>query len=266
MEKLKQLFEKFKLYAKNNTGVTILIGVVFVFLIFTFAYLFNSKNISSIEEKAIIDNSKELVNYLEDIVDSKSKNVDKYILFSLDYSYNVNSKSELTVDEIYDFLSEHFTMKVKKDDIKNIGITPLLQEHNVTYDFSSNSYKLNKLKLDNTTIASTPIKYYKLESISRINKKKYVATYTTYTITDPYKMLNYYIEKNQNSDGKEVDGVYTYELKDLVPIRNYLSGNGKINSLKNSIDKDVSKYAKKGKKVKITYVNKDDKILISKIK
>ena len=89
---------------------------------------------------------------------------------------------------------------------------------------------------------------------------------TTYTITNPYDAYNYYMNKNQQNEGKEVDGQMVYDSKDLIPLRNYLSGSGSINSFKNSIDSDVSKFAKKGKKVKITYVNKDSKLLISKIR
>lgn len=263
---LKKIFDKILKYCKNNQGVSVLIVLASIILIFTFAYLFNARNISSIEEDFIVSSSKGLVNYLEDIVQNKSKKVDKYILFSLDYSYNVNNKKQMTVDEIYDFLTGHFTMKVSKDEIKNIGITPLLAGKNITYDVTTDSYKYNPVRVDNTTIAETPITYYKLESISKISKTKYVATYTTYTITNPYDAYNYYMNKNQQNEGKEVDGQMVYDSKDLIPLRNYLSGSGSINSFKNSIDSDVSKFAKKGKKVKITYVNKDSKLLISKIR
>ncbi len=263
---IKNMFDKIFDYCKKNQGVSVLIVLVFIIIIFTFAYLFNARNISSIEEEFIVNNSRNLVNYLDDLVQNKSKKVDKYILFALDYSYNVNSNNQMTVDEIYDFITEHFTLKVTKEDIKNIGITPLLAGKNVTYDVTSGAYKFNSIKVDSDTISKTPVTYYKLESISKISRSKYVATYTIYTISNPYDAYNYYMDKNQKNNGMEVDGNMVYDLKDLLPMRNYLAGSGSINSFKNSIDSDVSKFAKKGKKVKITFVNKNSKLLISKVR
>lgn len=263
---MKKILDNLKKILTKNIGITILVVLVLIFAIFTFAYLFNARNVSSIEEKEIKNNSSELVNYLEDITLSKSKEIDKYILFALDYSYNVNGKDSMTVSELNDFFKKHFTKKFTEETIKNIGITPLLLEKNVTFDVTSNAYKLNNIRRDNATIAETPITYYKLEGITKINKKKYRATYRTYTIKNPYDILNYYLDKNSKTEGVEKDGVYTYDLKDVTPIKNYLSGSGKISSLKKAIDDDVAKYAKKGKKVKITYVIKNDKVLIDKIK
>ena len=262
---MKKYIDKIKQFIINNKGISIIGILALVFLIFTFTYLFNSRNISSIEEKELKNSSREFVNYIEDITLSKSKDIDKYILYALDYSYNVKGKDSLTVSEIYEFYKENFTLKISEDSIKNIGITPMLVERNITYDTTSESYKLNNIE-NASVIAETPITYYKIESISKINRKKYSITYRKYTIKNPYDILNYYIEKNTNAEGKENDGIYTYDLKDLNPIRNYLSGTGKIGSLKNSIDEDVSKFGKKGNKLKITYVMKDDKLLIDKIK
>ncbi len=176
------------------------------------------------------------------------------------------SKKELTVNEIYEFIKKHFTIKVTEEDIKNIGITELLVENNVTYDFNKESYKLNSVKTNNALIAETPIKYYKLESISKVNRKKYKATYRIYTITNPFDMLNYYMDKNNKTEGVLEGDSYVYDLKDLEPIKNYLSGSGSILDLKKCIDDDIAKYSKKGSTIKITYVIEDDNVLIDKIK
>ena len=264
---LKNLAEKIKKLATKNVGITILVVLVLIFAIFIFAYLFNGRNVSSIEEKEIKNNSSELMYYIDDITLSKSKEIDKYILFALDYSYNTSGKDSMTVSELYDFFKNHFTKKIDEEKIKNIGITPMLLEKNVTFEVNTNSYKLNNLKKDNAAIAETKITYYKLENIVKINKRKYRATYRTYTIENPYEMLNYYLDKNAKTEGVEKDGEYTYDLKDITPIRNYLSGSGKIGSFKKAIDdSDIGKFAKKGKKLKVTYVIKDDKVLIDKIK
>ena len=93
-------------------------------------------------------------------------------------------------------------------------------------------------------------------------------TYREYIIENPFDMLNYYLDKNMAAEGVEKEnGDVVYDLVDITPIRNYLMGNGKIGDVKNSImDEDIKEYAKKGKKIKITYTVKDDKLLIDKIK
>ena len=189
--------------------------------------------------------------------------VDKYIIFALDYSYNVNSKNEMTCKEIYEFLKDNFKLKYTEEDIKNIGVSPIMLEKNITYDSIKDSYKMNIINKDGQTISSTPIIYYKLEKISKSNKKKFVMTYRKYTIENPHDMLNFYINKNMNTNGEELDsGEMVYNLVDTTPIKNYLLGNGKIGDVKDLIkDEDISKYAKKGSKKKVTFIVEDDKIL-----
>ena len=265
---LNNLKNKLKEIQNKNVGIVILGILILIFLVFTAIYLFGARNISKIEEKELRDNSKDLVNYLEDITLSKSKDIDKYIIFALDYSYDVNSKNSLTVSEIYQFISEKFTIKTSEEDIKNIGITEAMLEKNIVYDPQTDSYILSVLGNNAQKIAETPITYYKLEKISKLNKKKYVVTYRTYTVENPYDILNYYLEKNNESIGSNgEDGNITYDIVDITPIRNYLMGNSKLGTLKGAInDKDISKFAKKGKKVKVTYIVKDNNILIDKIK
>ncbi len=253
---------------EKNMGIVILGVLVLIFLVFTAIYLFGARNISKIEEKQLKDNSKELVNYLEDITLTKGKNIDRYIIFALDYSYNVNSKNSLTVSEIYEFISEKFTLKTSEEEIKNIGITEAMLARNIVYDPQSNSYVLSLIGTNAQKLSETPITYYKLEKISKLNKKKYVVSYRTYTIKNPYDILNYYLDKNNKTEGiSDENGNMTYDLVDITPFRNYLIGSSKLGALKNAInEKDLSKFAKKGKKVKVTYIVKDNNILIDKIK
>lgn len=264
---MKNFFKKLVTLAKKNIGITIICSLVFIFLIFTICYIFFGTGVSLIEENKIKDSTKDIVNYFDDLVDSKSDKVDKYILFTLDYYNSTYHKGEVTVSDIYKFISEHFKIKTSEEDIKNIGITPLLVENNVVYNIDKNSYKINESKKNGSMIEQTPIKYYKLDSISKINRKKYRATYKIYTISNPFDMLNYYMDKNSKVEGKQDEnGNYVYDLKDLEPIKNYLSGSGTLNDLKKIIDDDINKYAKVTGKVKVTYVIEDDNVLIEKIK
>ena len=263
---IKKIFNKE--YLEKNLGVVMLGILILIFLVFTLIYFIGTRRVSSIEEKLLKEKSKNLVNYIDDITLSKSDKVDKYIIFALDYSYNVNSKNELTYKEIYDFLKENFTKKFTEEEIKNCGVTSEMLERNITQNNLKESYTMNIVKNDAETISKTKIVYYKLEKIRKINKNKYRMYYRQYTIENPYDMLNFYLEKNMNAEGKEDElGEYKYDLYDITPIRNYLMGNGKIADVKNNIiDSDISKYAKKGKKIKITYTISDDKLLINKIK
>ncbi len=252
MNKIKELFMK-------NVGVSILIILVFIFLIFTLCYIFFANNISEIEENKIKNDTKEISNYLEDIVDNKDS-IDKYVLFALDYSNSVYHKNELTIEEICKIIEEHFTKKVKEEDIVNMGVTPLLVDRSIVPNIDKKTYKINSSKVDK-------IKYYKLEKISKINKKKYVVTYREYIIDDVIEMLNYYIDRNNKVEGRlDENGNYVYDLKDIEPIRNYVLGSGNSLDIKRSIDDDVEKYSKKGKKVKVTYVIEDENVLIDKVK
>ena len=252
---------------ENNLGIIGLGVIIFIFIAFTAIYLIGTKNISGIERKELMRISDELIPYIEDIKDSQSKDIDRYIIYALDYAYNNESKNSMTCDEIYNFLEEHFTLKTSVEDIKNTGITPIMLEKNIVYDDSKQSYKLI-VNSDARKIAETPITYYKVDKISKSNKKKFVIKYKKYVIENPYDMLNYYIDKNTNTSSEEnKESNNNYELVDILPIRNYLLGNGKILDFKKSInDNDISKYGKSSGTLKVTYVVKDDKIFIDKIK
>lgn len=278
-EKLKRLKEKIsnvfakiktKIIDKENTGMVILGILIVIFLVFTAIYVIGTKNISEIEEKALKTKSSELITYIEDITLSESKEIDKYIIYALNNSYNKNSKSSLTCKEIYNFIKENFTIDISEEKIRNMGVSPLMLEKNISYNPTIDSYEILSSKIDGQTIAETPIVHYKLEKISKINKKKYIVTYSKYIIEDPFKMLNYYMDENLKSEGTEdKDENVSYDLVDTTPLVNYLTGSGKLGDAKSIIDDDkIDNYAIHDKKgtIKITYVAKGDKLLIDKIK
>ncbi len=253
MNKIKELFMK-------NIGVSILVILVFIFIVFTLIYIFFGNNISVIEENKIKSDTKIIANYLDDIASNKTNSKDKYILFALDYNNSEYHKNEMTVEEIVNFIKEYFTIKLKEEDLINTGITPLLVDRHIVYDVDKKSFKMNDSSVN-------VIKYYKIEKIKKLNKKKYRATYREYTITDVVEMLNYYLKKNNETEGiVDENGNYTYNLKDIEPIRNYILGSGNILDIKNSIDDDVENYSKKGGTIKVTYVVEDDKVLIDSVK
>ena len=271
-EKISTMFNnlKNKITDKENTGIVILGILILIFLVFTAVYVIGTKNISEIEEKTVRNKGEELITYIEDITLSDSKEVDKYIIYALSNSYNKESKSSLTCKEIYEFIKENFTIEITEEKIKNMGVSPLMLERNISYDPTKDAYEILPAKKDGQTIAETPITHYKLEKISKINKKKYVVTYSKYTIEDPYKMLNYYMDENMQNNGTEDEnGNVTYDLVDTTPLVNYLTGSGKLGDAKKIIDDNkINNYAVHDKKgtIKVTYIAKGDKLLIDKIK
>lgn len=270
--KTKNIFSSIKKFIskQENTGIMILGILILIFLVFTAVYLIGTRNISSIEEKTLREKSDDLMLYIEDITLSESNDIDKYIIYALDYSYNKNNKNNLNCDEITTFIKENFTVDTDAEKIRNMGVSPLMLAKNITYEPTTDSYKMNITKKSPQTIKDEPIIYYKLEKISKKNKKKYVVTYKKYIIRDPYQMLNYYMDINNNTEGKEDGkGNMTYDLVDTTPIVNYLTGAGKLANIKSLIkSNNISSYAQEDKKgeIKVTYIIKNDKLLIDKYK
>lgn len=254
IEKIKNIFNKENL--KNNIGIVLISIIVLVIIIGIIVYFSIIRNVSKIEVNKINEHTEEVINYIEDITLNKGNDLDKYILLALDYSYQVNNKNKLSNDEISEFLNNYFNKKITSEDIKNVGITSLLLEHNITYSEGNSEYILNVIPVTPKVIASNKIVYYKQDKIRKNNKKKYTVTYTKYVIEDPYKFLNYYLDNKPDVD--------------YLPIRNYLTGTANISVVKYFIkehEEDLKNYAKKDGKIKITYITKDgDKLLIDKIK
>ena len=259
-----------KEYLQENIRVVILGILLLIFLVATIVFLIVSSNISKIEEEKINKETRNYANYIEDIVDIKSKDIDKYIIYTLDYYYNVNNVNSLSSAEISDFISNKLHKSVKEEDVLNYGVNPTMQKRNISFDSSTNRYVLNDPKYDRKTISEKDTIYYKQKRLRKINKKKYVITYEKYIIDDPYKVLDFYLEKNRQDEGKEQeDGTYIYDIVDITEMKEYLT-TGKINHLKlflNQNDEFMKKFAKKDGKIKITYViNDSNEVEVYKVK
>lgn len=272
MRDIKKFINKItdKEFLKENIRGVILGILSFIFLVSLIAYFAITRSISKIEEVKINTESREYANYIEDITEIKSKDIDKYIIYALDYSTNVNNQNKLTSSEISNFLTDKLNKKIKEEDIKNFGVNKLMLERNITYNNVDDSYILNDQQLDRQTLAKKELVYYKQKVLKKINKKKYVITYEKYIIKDPYEMLNYFLEENRNSkEIKNKDGSVTTENTDISLIKNYLI-TGQIKDIKhflNENDKNINKFAKKDGKIKIIYiVNQNNELNIYKIR
>lgn len=218
-------------------------------------YLYSTKNISSIERKALMNKSDEVINYI-DYLDVDKLTNDNYILFTLKYSYYHDNKGIISSNDISEKINSRFNANVTAEQVKNNGISQLLVDENVTYSTTNDTYELNMVKVSASKIAETPVSYYKVKKVSKINKKKYEIVYQKYIIDNPYNVLNYYIDQNAQTDN----------FVDINPYRNYLVGSDSVYRFRESIiPEDIEKYGKADKKIKITYVVKDDNILIDKV-
>lgn len=259
-----------KEYLKENIRAVILVIMGFIFLLTIIIYLVLSRNISKIEEEKINKETRPYANYIEDIADTKSKELDKYIIYSLDYYKNVYNMSELSSKEIKEFLNTKLNKKVKEDEIVSYGVNPTMVDRNIVFDVSTNKYRINEITVDRQAIAKKEITYYKQVKLTKVNKNKYKIKYEKYTIDDPYKVLDYFLETNRTNEGEQQkDGSMKYDLVDITELKEYLT-TGDISHLKtflNKNDKDIKKFAKKRGKIKITYVIGDNnEVEIYKIK
>ena len=263
MKKIKDLKKYFNNeYIKEHLNIVILGILILIFLVAIIIYFLLSGRVSKIEKEKIINDTTPYINYLEDIENSKSKDIDKYIIYTLDYFTYEKGQNNLKTEEIADFISTTFNKKVTKEDVKNYGISPSMLEKNIVYNIDNDTYTLFRDKTNVRELENKPVVYYKREKISIYNKKKYKVKYSKYVIDNPLDLLNYIIEYNTKVK-KQEDEI------DITNLREYLqTGNiSKIKYFLNENDFILKKYAKKKKNVKVTYkVNNDNSFKIYKIK
>ena len=102
MKKMKEIYKKFIAYAskKENFGKVLLGILLLIFLVLTIIYFIGTGRISKIEEEKITRESAKYLSYIEDITESDSDEIDKYIIFALDYSLYNENNSSMTSEEI----------------------------------------------------------------------------------------------------------------------------------------------------------------------
>ena len=252
----KKLSEFFDLKNPEKRKNIITLGSVLGVIIFlTVIYLVTTKNISSIEKNALMKQSDDVIFFL-DYIDEDDVSTDDYILFALKYSQENNGRSILSSTEISDLIKDKMNKEIKPEDIKATGITDTLLNENIIYNSGDDTFEMSISRKNAGTIAKTAVNYYKVKKVSKINKRKYNIVYQKYIIDNPYETLNYYINYNAENN----------DLVDISTFRNYLSGSDSVFKFKKAIrTDDIDKYSKKDKKIKVTYIVNDDKLLIDKV-
>lgn len=245
------MLEKIKKINNKKIIFDIVILLVLVILIFVFF----RNNITSLEKIKLEEKSSEISDYFEEIVDNEGK--DKYLNFAIEYLYNSKDKEEFTINEILEVINSNFDLSYTDKDILDIGMTNNMLNRNIVYDTALNGYKYSN-DITISDIANKKVSYFKIKKINKVNEKKFKIIYDRYVIENPYEVLNYY--NNYNIEHPE-------EKIDTTVIVEYLKGTEKIGKFKEKVrNEDKTNFGKKDGKIEVTYIIKNNKLLVEKIK
>ena len=243
----------------KNKHLFIVLGVLLIVLLLVILLIIKTTKLSKIEKIKIEDTSSDIMLFYEEIDNKEVNYTDGYIAYALEYSYNLNDKSELTTKEIKELIESKFNIKLEEDKINDVGITPYLLKKNISHDPSEKKYSIDKSILTQQDIASIPITKYEITNIKK-KGKKYIVTYDKYVVKNPYEIMNYYSDLNVQSEEEET----TYDTSEIL---NYLTCKGKITSVKKILTKDdLETLAKKEKSIEIKYILVDGNLKIDNSK
>ena len=243
----------------KNKHLFIVLGVLLIVLLLVILLIIKTTKLSKIEKIKIEDTSSDIMLFYEEIDNKEVNDTDGYIAYALEYSYNVNDKSELTTKEIKELIESKFNIKLEEDKINDVGITPYLLKKNISHDPSEKKYSIDKSILTQQDISEIPITKYEITNIKK-KGKKYIVTYDKYVVKNPYEIMNYYSDLNVQSEEEET----TYDTSEIL---NYLTCKGKITSVKKILTKDdLETLAKKEKSIEIKYILVDGNLKIDNSK
>ena len=261
----------------ENKKIIYILVAVFIAIIALFIIISKVSNkketLTEVEELKLKEVSNDVMNYMEAIENTESTEIDRYIIYALLYSYNEKDNNTLTTKEIVNFIKEKFIVDITEDKVREIGITPDMLYKNITYDGMEDKFILNQYKQTYADIAATEIVKYNLTSIEK-KKEEFILTYDKYVVTNPYEILNYYMDKknemmNANRDeetGEIIEENYEYDPIDTSEIDGYLRGKEKVGAIKKYIvEENLSRVAEKKGTIKVVFVVEKDQVLISRI-
>lgn len=248
--------EKVRKFLSDKKKRNILIGILGIIVLLFI--LIGCSRVTPLEEKTIKEVSKRVMPYMDRIENSKDSKLTKYVYYALEYSYNEYDKNELTLDELRKIILDIFNYDTTSKKLKNVVISRDMFENNITYDFVTEKYRINKSQMTQSKIAKKKLVFYEINSIKKISNSHFKVTYDRYEVSNPYEILNYYSELNNKNTKKEYD---------IEPIYNYLIGKGKEKDIKNYvIGGNFDKFAKKKGEFKVDYIVKNDKLVIDSYK
>ncbi len=229
------------IYLLEGITLILIILVLFIMLI----GLFNRNKMTDLETSLLSEQNKTTMIYM-DSIDVSKKELDSYILYVLEYSYNENDKNSLKCSEIKTLIKELFDKDVTEEELNAVGVTPLLLDNKVGHNIEEKTFIIDKSDLTQRSIANIPIVVYQQKKAKK-RGFNYIVEYNKVTISNPYEILNYYNDLSTSEPDKEP--------YDTTKIMNYLTAKGKIKDIKRAVnDEIIEKVGKQDeKKTIITY-------------
>ena len=219
--------------------------------------LLSMNKITKLEQIKIEEKSAEISNYFDELTESDDDG--KYLNFAIEYLYNTQNDNLININDIVKVINSNFDLDYNKEKIVEFGITSSMHEKGISYDTASESFVYSNSKTI-SDIASTKIYYFKINKISKVSKNKFKVVYDKFVVENPYEIYNYYNNNNvENFDDKE-------KQVDTSIIVGYLKGTEKVGAVKDIIrDENNTKFGSEDGKVTITYIIKNDKLIVKKI-
>ena len=245
------MLEKIKKLGNKKFIIDFAILLILIVLIFVFF----KNNITSLEKIKLEEKSSEISDYFEEIVDSEGK--DKYLNFAIEYLYNTKDTDEFTINEILEVINSNFDLAYTEKDILDVGTTNNMLNKNIVYDAALNGYRYSN-DITISDIANKQVSYFKINKMTKINEKKFKIVYDKYIIENPYEVLNYYNNYNIENPEDKIDTTVVVE---------YLKGNEKVGAFKDVVrNENKTNFGKKSGKIEVTYIIKNNKLVVDKIK
>ena len=121
-------------FLKDKKKRNILIGALLVVVLLII--LFGCNRLTDLEEKTIKDVSKKVMPYMDRIENSKEKDkLGKYVYYAVEYAYNEEDKTEVTVDEIKKIIRDTFNYKIDDKKVREMPLTNEMLQNFIVYDF-----------------------------------------------------------------------------------------------------------------------------------
>ena len=235
--------------------------------------IIKSTRVTKVEKLKLEDVSKDIINYMYNIDNKEYQQVEKYLLFALDYSTNENDKNSLNLTEIRELIDSKFDNDFDENDYMNVGITPEMADRDIHFDYDTNTYTMNKKELTNSDIAEVPIYSYAIDKIRKTSANKYIVSYTKYKIDRANKISDFYEDKNipntsvATDDGTLINVEIEEKKTDTTDINKYLHGEANRGVLNKYLTKEcLESIGEKQGKLTVFYIVKDSKIIVDKIK
>jgi hypothetical protein len=258
----------------NKKKYIIIGSCILLVLLLIIVSFFLLRFMSKKDKNKLIETSN-INSYYYEYIDNESSDLEKYIMFSLVYDYNLNDKNMSSYDEIKELVKKLFNYEIKDNELEQLSLSLDAINKGLIKDIDNKTFTMNLIGKKKSEIAKVPLTFYYMKNASKIGFNTYQVTYTKYVIDNPYELYNYYMNKNDqinmnknvNADSNyiEVDlGDSSYNTEIML---SYLSGTNKLKDVKEYVKEEhVSSIANNKEEIKVLYAKKDNTFKIKKIK